>query len=174
MLCNVNYPIGISWVPHEFTKSIRSIKLCDHFYFHSQSHHGNHSMDLFLLGFDVCDTFVGVFISCELSQRVSNSFSGINDLLDQLQWYRFPTEVQRILPMASIFVQESVAFECFGSFSCCRDAFKKVIGWNRIQLLTFSTHFLTGVTLFCIAPGFKYCILWCFVNPSIEVLASKF
>lgn len=95
--------------------------------FQFQSHHGNHSMDLFLLGFDVCDTFVGVFISCELSQRVSNSFSEISDLLDQLQWYRFPTGVQRILPMASMFVQESVALECFGSFSCCRDAFKKVI-----------------------------------------------
>lgn len=92
-----------------------------------QSHHGNHSTELFLLEISACVTFVGLFISCELSQRLSNSFSEINDMIGRFQWYRFPTEVKRILPMTLIFVQKPASLQCFGSFTCCRDAFKKVI-----------------------------------------------
>lgn len=91
-----------------------------------QSHHENHLIDLFLLGSDTCITFVSVFIACEFGQHLDNSFSEINDLINQLKWYRFPIEMKRILPFALIIVQEPVSIECFGSILCCRETFKKV------------------------------------------------
>lgn len=83
-------------------------------------------MELLLLGLDACDTFVLIFIACELSQRISNSFIEFSDLIDHFHWYRFPTKVKRMLPMAMIIVQRPVSIVCFGSFSCCREAFRKV------------------------------------------------
>lgn len=83
-------------------------------------------MELFLLGFTMGNTFFTLFMSCELSQRLSNSFLDINDLMNQFQWYRFPTKVKRILPMALMFVQQPVELEGFGSIVCCRETFGKV------------------------------------------------
>lgn len=83
-------------------------------------------MELLACGFNAADTLFEVFIACELSQRLGNAFTDIYELIDQLQWYRFPTKVRRILPMALGFVQQPVSLECFGTFVCCRDAFKRV------------------------------------------------
>lgn len=79
-----------------------------------------------LMSFDVCNTFIILCTSCEFGQRLANAFSEINDLMDQFQWYRFPIKVQRILPMVIVLAQKRVSYECFGSFSCGRKAFKIV------------------------------------------------
>lgn len=100
-------------------------------------------MELLACGFNAADTLFEVFIACELSQRLGNAFTDIYELIDQFQWYRFPTKVRRILPMALGFVQQPVSLECFGTFVCCRDAFKRVNVWTLKSIsLTISTHVL--------------------------------
>lgn len=70
--------------------------------------------------------FGGLFVACELSQRMSNGFDEINDEADQLNWHQFPVEIQKLLPTIMANVQQPVEIECFGSISCCRMVFIKV------------------------------------------------
>lgn len=67
-----------------------------------------------------------VFTVCELCQRISKSFLKINAIVDQLNWYLFPKNVQKMMLIISIMVQQSVDVECFGSIACNRDTFKRV------------------------------------------------
>lgn len=57
----------------------------------------------------------------------------------QYRWYLFSNEVKQMLPMMLINLQQPIQIQCFGSLSCCRDAFKKVkyIDAN-VQCETFS------------------------------------
>lgn len=67
-----------------------------------------------------------IFIACELSQRLTNAYSKIDDIFEQFEWYRFPNAVRRALPTIISMVQKPVEFECFGNVSCSRESFKKV------------------------------------------------
>lgn len=73
-----------------------------------------------------CYAFGLVFLSCELSQRVTNQYEEINDLTKQFDWYLFPNEIKRILPIFMIGPQQSVEFYCFGTITSSRETFKKV------------------------------------------------
>lgn len=73
-----------------------------------------------------CYSFGLVLLACELSQRVTLAFDEISDITDQLDWYLFPNELQRILPIFLIGVQEPVNFYCFASITCSRATFKSV------------------------------------------------
>lgn len=66
------------------------------------------------------------FIPCELGERVTGAFLEICDGISVLDWYAFPIEIQKTLPIIMINAQEPVALECFGSISCGRDIFKAV------------------------------------------------
>lgn len=70
--------------------------------------------------------FGRLFVACELGQQISNTFSQIDDIFDQFNWYLFPSEVQRILPTAILYVQQPIEVRFFGSFSSDRDQFKRV------------------------------------------------
>lgn len=74
---------------------------------------------------EVLYAFGIVFIVCELSQRIINAFGKINDIIDGFDWYLFPVEIQRILPVVIVNAQP-MAIQYFGSLSCSREAFKKV------------------------------------------------
>lgn len=67
-----------------------------------------------------------VFIACEIGQILADAFDKINFTIDQLDWYLFPKDIQRMLPMIIEIAQESVSLECFGSISCGREVFKSV------------------------------------------------
>lgn len=71
-------------------------------------------------------SFVLVLVSCELAGRLTNEFNGINDLLNQFNWYLFPLDVQNLLPIIMANTQQSVYLECFGRIPCDRETFKKV------------------------------------------------
>lgn len=105
-------------------------------------------MELFVLGIDACNVFFAVIVACEFGQRLTNAFNEINDLIDQFQWYRFPSNMQRILPIALIIAQKPVSIEFFGSFSCSRELFRKVqnvieasLGFCLISLILFVSGF---------------------------------
>lgn len=70
--------------------------------------------------------FTLLFIACELSHRMTCAFDEINLTIEKLNWYLFPIEVKRMLPMIIATAQEPVALECFGSISCTRDVLKNV------------------------------------------------
>lgn len=66
------------------------------------------------------------FIPCELGERMTNFFNEINDEFDQLNWYRFPIDAQKMLPIILNIVQKPVMIHCFGSVFCTREIFKDV------------------------------------------------
>ena len=78
-----------------------------------------------------------LFPLCELASRMSIGFEDINDLIDQFDWYLMPLETQQMLPLIMVNAQQPVGFQCFGSFACNRDLFKKVIfdstKWKQIS-----------------------------------------
>lgn len=71
-------------------------------------------------------TAILLFASCELVGRISQEFNDICDMVDQFDWYRFPCEMQKILPIIMMSTQQPVEFECFGSIACNRETFKRV------------------------------------------------
>lgn len=68
-----------------------------------------------------------VFFSTEIGQRFSNAFEEIDDEMNQIDWYRLPIKIQRLLPIAMMNTQATVAIDCFGSLSCNHETFRKVI-----------------------------------------------
>lgn len=61
-----------------------------------------------------------------------------DDICD-FDWYAYPIEMQKILPLIMINAQEPVVLECFGKISCARDVFKSV---KHITLTHLTqTHF---------------------------------
>lgn len=70
--------------------------------------------------------FTLLFVACELSHRMTCAFDTVNVYIEQLNWYLFPIEVKRMLPMIIATAQEKVALECFGSISCTRGVLKSV------------------------------------------------
>lgn len=67
-----------------------------------------------------------VFVACELGHRITDAFDRIDFTIDQLDWYLFPIEVKRVLPMIIVSAQQPVSVGCFGSIVCIRDVFKNV------------------------------------------------
>lgn len=68
------------------------------------------------------------FFSCEMGQKFSDVYVDVNDIIDEFNWYAFPTEVKRMLPLIIHAAQQPVAIECFGSTMCVRETFQKVSG----------------------------------------------
>lgn len=75
---------------------------------------------------ELCYAFGIVLIICEFGQRCCSAFDGIIGIIDQFNWYSFPYEIQRLLPIILIMMQQPVALKCFGSISCNHENFKKV------------------------------------------------
>lgn len=70
------------------------------------------------------------FFYCEFGERMSEPFEKIDDAIDQLDWYTFPNEIKRMLPIIIMNVHETVDISAFGSISCSRETFKKVSPWH--------------------------------------------
>lgn len=81
---------------------------------------------LLLTIFFTCYAFGVVVAICELGQRLTNAFEEINDEIWQMDWYLFPSQIQRMLPTIMNLTQKKVAFKCFGSIAGSRETFKKV------------------------------------------------
>lgn len=50
--------------------------------------------------------FTLLFVACELSHRMTCAFDTVNVYIEQLNWYLFPIEVKRMLPMIIATAQE--------------------------------------------------------------------
>lgn len=83
-------------------------------------------MHLLLLILDGISAFVLAFVACELGQRLADTFENMHATIDQFNWYLFPSEIKKMLPMIHVIAQQPVSVECFGSIKCTRDVFKNV------------------------------------------------
>lgn len=82
---------------------------------------------------EVFYSFSILFITCELDQRINLAFVECSQMVEQLDWYLFPMNIQRMLPMILHFTQQPFEIICFGSKACNRDTFKSV-GVRHIHL----------------------------------------
>lgn len=71
-------------------------------------------------------SFGPIFLACEVGQHLSDTAEGIDNMIEQFDWYLFPLQQQRMLCTILIDVQEPVVIACFGDVSCSRETFKKV------------------------------------------------
>lgn len=76
--------------------------------------------------YNACIVLILLLGICGFSQRISNAFEEINDVIVQFDWYLFPIEINRMLPTILLVTQHSVALKCFGSMACNRETYKMV------------------------------------------------
>lgn len=70
--------------------------------------------------------FFILFAACELGERLGNIGIVFDNELVQSDWYLFPMDIQKMLPMMIINTQKPFVAKCFGSVACTRRQFKKV------------------------------------------------
>lgn len=78
-------------------------------------------------------SFVQMFIFCNFGENINDHFSRVDDTIYDCDWYTFPKEIQRMLPVVMISAQRPVTLTGFANFSCTRQAFKKVYFSNKNQ-----------------------------------------
>ena len=101
--------------------------------------------------FELFGTFTFLFAPCELADRMSSKFDEINYLVNQLDWYPFSYDMNKMLLIILINARKEVGFQCFGSCVCNRDTFRKV-SWifNRIEKLRWRSVGQCGKLLYSI------------------------
>lgn len=67
-----------------------------------------------------------VFVCCEFGHKLSKAFEEINDTIDRLNWYKFPVQIWKCLPILIVGAQTPATISVFGSVSCTREDFKNV------------------------------------------------
>lgn len=95
-------------------------------FFRFQLHHSDNLAVLLVTTIQVMYAFVVLLIACELGQRFHLAFFDCSEMIGQFEWYSFPYEIQRMLPVVIHFAQQPVDIKCFGSAACDRETFKSV------------------------------------------------
>lgn len=71
-------------------------------------------------------TFAFIFLCFEIGEKIKNLFHQIDCAMEETNWYRFPIEMQRMLPTIVNLIQDPVILYGFGGIQCNRNQFKKV------------------------------------------------
>lgn len=114
-----------------------------------QDHQDEDMAELLGTMIEVIYSFGVLFITCEVCQRSSQSLGESSDLIDQFEWYLFPAEIQRMMPMILQFTQQPFELICFGSTACNREAFKYVSANKVAEELLFVYFFFIKLN-FCL------------------------
>lgn len=80
-------------------------------------------------------SFACIFFLCEFGQKLKNEFDELNNTVYNFDWYSFPIEMQRILPIFLNISQDSVALRGFGNVEYERLAFKSVSQFKNFAVL---------------------------------------
>lgn len=92
--------------------------------------------------FEIFYAFGALLIACEVCQRVNIAFEECGDMVVQFEWYLFPIDIQRMLPLILNYMQQPIEIKCFGSVTCDRETFKFVrIMKNLLHFSSWSTEF---------------------------------
>lgn len=74
----------------------------------------------------MCWTFAQMFIFCELGENVTDQFNQISNAIYSSDWYMFPKEIQRIIPIIAMSAQRPVIIQGFVNLKCTREASSRV------------------------------------------------
>lgn len=75
-------------------------------------------------------SFTLIFMFCELGERLTAQFDEIDEEIFRSNWYAFPMDVQRMLPLIMDGTQEPIVLSGLGNILCTREAFKNVIDFQ--------------------------------------------
>lgn len=118
-----------------------------------------------------------VFITCEISQRFSNTFTDLYETVCQLEWYLYPVEVQQIFVLLILYAQKPCEIPFFGSYACSREQFKRVKYYVKLirEYHWLALNKLSITFRCCFRWPIKYIpISWYFVNCTVEVVGIDY
>lgn len=70
--------------------------------------------------------FMQVFVLCDFGENMMNKFGEVNDMIYSKNWYTFPQQIKRVIPIIMMGAQLDVILKGFANLTCTREAFKKV------------------------------------------------
>lgn len=79
-------------------------------------------------------SFFHVFMFCDFGENLSNGFDALNSEICNRNWYSFPIEIQRLLPIILVSTQKPVQLLGFGNIPCTRETFKVVIYSSNFKI----------------------------------------
>lgn len=92
-----------------------------------------------MIFFEILYSFGDLFVACEMGTRITVAFAECSEMIEQFEWYRFPTRIRRMMPMILMFTQQPIEIICFGSTGCDRETFKSVSVEHILHLLAIET-----------------------------------
>lgn len=88
-------------------------------------------------------SFVQIFVFCDSSERVDLKFDEID--FYQCEWYSFPPNVQRSLPIVIANTQLPVVLEAFGGLACTRETFQRVRQFLYILKVEMTCELMSNI-----------------------------
>lgn len=67
-----------------------------------------------------------LFIYTEAGEQISTQMDEISDTVNELDWYTFPLQAQRMMPIIILTTQHPPVLAAYGGILCTRETFKKV------------------------------------------------
>lgn len=83
-------------------------------------------LTLIEMAIEVFYSFCLVFIMCELGERLIHACNAIDDVISQLDWYLFPSNIQKVWPIIIVNSQKPICIPIFGRMNTSREAFQRV------------------------------------------------
>lgn len=114
-----------------------------------QFQHGNYMSILLNTNVNGVIGLALAFIVCEVGHRLNDTFDEINFTIVQLDWYLFPIEIKRMLPMIIVNTHQIETLKCFGSITCNRDVFKNVSSLKWFVLIIWINSLFPWHNLNC-------------------------
>ena len=82
---------------------------------------------MLLIAFGYALYSVGLLcIVCEICQHGCDTINAFDMEIGQIDWYLYPIEMKKILPVIINMVQKPIEFKWFGSMASDRETFKQV------------------------------------------------
>lgn len=75
--------------------------------------------------FVLLESLIPMFALCMTAEELSNQFEEF-DIYQKLDFYTFPSKIQRMLTYLIMNTQIPLVFEAYGKAACNRETFKKV------------------------------------------------
>lgn len=75
---------------------------------------------------------------CEICQRINLVYEKCYDMIGQIEWYLYPVEIQRLLPLIIMVAQRPIQIVYFGSGTCDRELIKKVPACSLFPIYNIS------------------------------------
>lgn len=77
----------------------------------------------------IAEVFHALFtvgLACEFGEQGCEMFFAVDYTIDEIDWYLYPTEIQRMLPAIMIVAQRPIYMQLFGSVTASRETFQRV------------------------------------------------